>query len=64
VREKKDARKEAKRRWGPSAIVTHLPEYPPGFYVEASEFVTSPWGEGETWEAAFADADRRDNERD
>lgn len=58
--DKKEAKKEAKRRWGETALVSAIPSLYPGCFVEASESLLSQWGEGETWEEAFADADRRE----
>jgi hypothetical protein len=59
---REEALQEARRRWGPRAIVRDMKRYPelgPRFNVFRTGEQVGPEGEGETWEEAFADADRR-----
>lgn len=61
---KREALAEARRRWGRSAYtVSTNPVLAQRFGVRASYhvgFVGMERGTGNTWEAAFADADRRE----
>jgi hypothetical protein len=46
---------EAVRRWGQNALVREAG----GRFEVASGLGDCGWGQGESWEAAFADADQR-----
>jgi hypothetical protein len=49
---------EAHGRWGPYGYVAHSVEC---FYV--GNFHSGLFGRGDSWEAAFEDADRKEKER-
>lgn len=56
-----EALQEAQRRWGQEAVAI---AYPQGICeVNSNPYSKKPWvyGTGNSWEAAFADADRREN---
>jgi len=64
---KSQALAEARRRWGSRAYAKEQPYITPSFYVgvpSGRRIVNlqfpSPCGAGDTWEAAFADAERRE----
>lgn len=61
-----EALTEARRRWGPNAwAVPPIREGPTQYHVCQTpgicgrKYPLATWGEGPTWEAAFADAERR-----
>lgn len=56
------ARKEARKRWGPEADAYHFPHapiYPFRVGIVGSNKLSDglPWGRGGSWESAFADAE-------
>lgn len=62
-----EALEEARRRWGPEAVAIHYDlrsDDHHSFEVNSDPYSPKPlaYGTGASWEAAFADADRRANE--
>ena len=60
-----DALQEARRRWGKRAAAEHVLDsshwkYHWKYRVYANDG-SFKWGIGDSWEAAFADADRKEN---
>lgn len=55
---RQEALAEAQKRWGKDAYATGVKA---GRVEVGKPGTWAPWGTGETYEAAFADADRRAN---
>lgn len=60
---REEAQAEARERWGPEAIATYNWQLTYNHEVADRAMMPRFWGVGETWEAAFEDADERQRRR-